>query len=106
MNILARDIHDQRFLNLIRSGLKAGIVEDWQYKPTLSGVPQGGIVSPILSNIYLHELDTFIEDVLIPRYTRGESRARNPEYRHYEYLVTEARKRGDRETADRLQKER
>jgi RNA-directed DNA polymerase len=57
MNILSRDIHDGRLLNLIRMGLKAGIVEDWQYKPTFSGTPQGGIISPLLSNIYMHELD-------------------------------------------------
>jgi group II intron reverse transcriptase/maturase len=106
MDILSRDIQDGRFLNLIRMGLQAGILEDWDYQPTLSGVPQGGIVSPVLSNIYLHELDMFIENRLIPRFSRGKERARNPEYRHLEYLISEAHKRGDLEEVRRLKKER
>ncbi|MBC8447090.1 MAG: hypothetical protein H8D78_05010 [Chloroflexi bacterium] len=106
MNILARDIQDGRLLNLIRKGLEAGIVEDWKLTPTFSGVPQGGIVSSILANIYLHELDTHVEEVLIPRYTRGAQRAVNPDYKRYEYWIAKARKLGDRETASRLEKER
>jgi retron-type reverse transcriptase len=54
--------------------LKAGYLEDWEYHDTLSGAPQGGTVSPILSNIYLHKLDTFVEQKLIPPYTRGARR--------------------------------
>ena len=50
-------IKDSRFINIIRAFLKAGYVEDFQYHTTLSGTPQGGIISPILANIYLHELD-------------------------------------------------
>lgn len=50
-------IKDSKFINIIRQFLKAGYVEDFQYHSTLSGTPQGGIVSPILANIYLHELD-------------------------------------------------
>ncbi len=58
--------------------LKAGYLEDWEYHDTLSGCPQGGVVSPILSNIYLDKLDEFVERELIPQYTRGASRAREP----------------------------
>ena len=75
LRILAEKICDQRFLRLIRHMLKAGYLEDWQYRDTLSGVPQGGVVSPILSNIYLHKFDEFVEREIIPRYTRGTGRA-------------------------------
>ena len=51
--------------------LKAGYLEDWEYHDTLSGCPQGGVVSPILSNVYLDKLDKFVEQELIPQYTRG-----------------------------------
>jgi group II intron reverse transcriptase/maturase len=71
LGILAEKIHDQRFLRLIRNMLKAGYLEDWVYHETLSGSPQGGVVSPILSNIYLDKLDEFVEQELIPQYTRG-----------------------------------
>lgn len=80
VEILSRNIHDQRFLKLIKGMLKAGYVDDWQYLVSFSGVPQGGIVSPILSNILLHELDKFVEDKLIPQYSVGKIRRTNPEY--------------------------
>lgn len=106
LNTLARDIQDGRLLNLIRLGLKAGIVEDWTYKPTFSGTPQGGICSPILANIYMHELDTYIEDVLVPKYTRGKRRVVHSAYKQYEGPIARARKRGDQEAAKRLDQER
>jgi group II intron reverse transcriptase/maturase len=71
MRILGEKIRDNRFLRLIRNMLKAGYMEDWQYHETLSGTPQGGVVSPLLSNIYLHKLDEFVERELIPQHTRG-----------------------------------
>src|SRR5580658_3530422 len=97
--ILAEKIHDQRFLRLIRHMLKAGYLEEWEYCDTLSGVPQGGVVSPVLSNIYLNKLDEFVERDLIPRYTRGASRARNPEYMRIRARRDSARRRGDRAAA-------
>jgi group II intron reverse transcriptase/maturase len=108
IEILSRDIHDGRLLNLIRMGLEAGYMEDWQYTDSYSGVPQGGVLSPILSNIYLHELDEFIEQELIPQYTRGESRASNPDYERLSSRVWRARQRGDHEAArkwDRLRRQ-
>ena len=86
-----RRIHDQRFLRLIRNMLKAGYLEDWEYHDTLSGCPQGGVVSPILSNIYLHKLDEFVEQELIPQYTRGASRKVNPEYERIQSPAGSAR---------------
>lgn len=81
MSMLRENILDQRFLRLIENLLKAGYLEEWRYHATPSGSPQGGIVSPILANIYLDRLDTFVESVLMPTYTRGEARKPNPAYR-------------------------
>ena len=94
--ILSEKIHDNRFLRLLRNMLKAGYLEDWRWGATLSGVPQGGIASPVLSNIYLHKLDEFVEQTLIPEYTRGRLRAKNPEYRVVEREIVKARRKGDR----------
>lgn len=77
---LKENIHDGRFLRLIRGLLDAGYMEEWTFNQTLSGVPQGGIVSPLLSNILLDKLDKFVETVLIPQYTRGTRRSANHEY--------------------------
>ncbi len=96
ISTMAEKIHDGRFLRLLRNMLTAGYLEDWIWNATLSGAPQGGVASPILSNIYLHKLDVFIEQVLIPEYTRGRLRARNPEYRSVEHAIARARRRGDR----------
>ncbi len=85
--------------------LKAGYLEDWEYHDTLSGCPQGGVVSPILSNIYLHRLDRYVEEVLIPRYTRGERRARNPEYEKIRERLKTARRCGERAQARELRKQ-
>lgn len=56
-------IKDARLIKLIYKFLKAGYMENWVYHNTYSGTPQGGIVSPLFANIYLHELDKFIEKV-------------------------------------------
>ena len=61
MELLKKKIEDTQFLDLIRDMLQAGYVEDWQFHKTYSGTPQGGILSPILANIYLHEFDQFME---------------------------------------------
>src|SRR5207245_53323 len=105
LGILAEKIRDNRFLRLIRNMLKAGYLEDWQYHDTLSGVPQGGVVSPVLSNIYLHKLDEFVEKELIPRYTRGTGRKVNPVYKRLHRHMTSARLRGDRAAVRDLKKQ-
>jgi group II intron reverse transcriptase/maturase len=79
---LAEKIHDHRFLRLVAHRLKAGYLEDWRYHPTPSGVPQGAVASPILSNVYLNRLDQFVETVLLPQYNRGARRKANPAYVH------------------------
>jgi group II intron reverse transcriptase/maturase len=96
IEILSERIHDNRFLRLIRNMLEAGYLEDWTWNATLSGAPQGGVVSPILSNIYLDKLDEFVDTVLIPDYTRGKQRANNRAYREMWNALMRARRRGDR----------
>jgi group II intron reverse transcriptase/maturase len=103
MGILSRDIQDGRLINLIRMALKAGYMEDWRYHRTYSGTPQGGTLSPLLSNIYLNELDAYIEDVLIPKYTRGKRRADNPKYRKLCSEIAKARNAGDRDRIQELE---
>ena len=78
LSVLGEKLHDNRFLRLLKYLLKAGYVEDWKYGRTLSGTPQGGVVSPVLANIYLDRLDKYVETVLIPAHTRGKARRRNP----------------------------
>ena len=102
--ILAENIHDNRFLRLIRQMLQAGYLEDWEWNATLSGCPQGGVASPVLSNIYLDRLDKFVETVLIPEYTRGGFRKGNPEYGRVRMAAARAQRRGDRQTASALRK--
>jgi group II intron reverse transcriptase/maturase len=106
LSIIRRDIHDGRLVKLIGDLLDAGYMEDWRYHETLSGTPQGGIISPLLANIYLNELDRFVEDTLIPAYTRGEKRRPSPEYTNLVYRIKAARDRGDFEEVKRLKRER
>ena len=102
VRILSEKIHDGRFLRLIRNMLTAGYLEDWTWNATLSGAPQGGTVSPVLSNIYLHKLDEFVETVLIPKYTQGVTRKRNPAYIRVKSGLAYARKCGRRAKARQL----
>ena len=104
LETLGEKIHDNRFLMLLRNMLRAGYLEDWEWNATLSGAPQGGVVSPILSNIYLDRLDKFVETVLIPEYTRGKIRKHNPDYRKVQHAIVRARERGDRPLARELRK--
>jgi hypothetical protein len=73
-SILAEKIHDNRFLRLIDGLLQAGYLEEWRYHETLSGAPQGGVLSPLLSNIYLDRLDKYVETELLPAHHRGDRR--------------------------------
>jgi group II intron reverse transcriptase/maturase len=105
LSTLAEKIHDNRFLRLMRNMLKAGYLEDWLRNATLSGVPQGGVVSPVMSNIYLHRLDEFVETVLIPEYTRGRIRKQDTGYARVRAARDRAHKRGDHASARELRKQ-
>ncbi len=80
LSILRERIHDGRFLRLVQRLLKAGYLAEWRYHPTLSGTPQGGIVSPLLANLYLDRFDKFVEETLLPDHTRGRSRKKLAAY--------------------------
>lgn len=79
VNVIGSKIKDARLIKLIWKFLKAGYVEEWIYHKTYSGCPQGGIVSPILSNIYLNELDKFATK-LAKEFFKPNSRVRSMEY--------------------------
>ncbi len=104
LEALGENIHDNRMLHLVSNMLAAGYLEDWVWNPTLSGVPQGGVASPMLSNIYLHRLDTFVEKVLLPEYNRGVRRMHNPAYQKVQSELAKARRRGDIATVRSLRR--
>jgi group II intron reverse transcriptase/maturase len=102
---LGEKIHDNRLLRLVGQMLAAGYLEDWVWNATLSGVPQGGVLSPCLSNIYLDRLDTFVETFLMPGYNRGVLRRHDPEYQRVQYALAKARARGDHAAVGALRKQ-
>lgn len=80
VNILRRRIQDEHFIGLIWKFLKASYMEDWVYHNTYSGTPQGSIISPILANIYLNELDVFMAQYA-QTFRQGDKRRINPAYK-------------------------
>ena len=104
--VLAENIHDGRFLGLIKRMLNAGYLEDWRWNATLSGAPQGGTASPILSNIYLDRLDRYVEEHLLPEYNRGGPRRKNPAYLAVKSQIEKAQRRGEHEVVRLLKQQR
>lgn len=83
LNILKEKIREQKFIALINKFLKAGYIENWVHHKTYSGTPQGSIISPILSNIYLDKLDKYM-DHLVSEFNRGSRRPVTKEYQMYQ----------------------
>lgn len=104
--IIGRKIKDQKLLKLLRKMLEAGYMQDWKYHQTYSGTPQGGVISPILSNIMLNELDQFIENELLPAYNRGKRKADNKEYKQLSAEIRKARRCGNKELCQELLRQR
>jgi len=101
LEILREKINDNRFIRLIQGLLKSGYLEDWKYNKTYSGTPQGGVLSPLLANIYLDKLDKYAEET-VKAYNTGTKRKPN---REYEKLVRRRRKafsEGKKEEAKKL----
>jgi group II intron reverse transcriptase/maturase len=105
LSILAEKIHDGRFLRLVGGLLRAGYLEDWRYHRTLSGAPQGGVVSPVLSNIYLDRLDTYIEQALLPAYYQGDRRTPFRPYMRLWRRAWEREQCGDRAGGRQLRRQ-
>lgn len=80
MHILRKRIADEHFIGLLWKFLKAGYMEDWNYHNTYSGTPQGSIISPILANIYMNELDNYMQEYA-NRFNCGERRKINPAFK-------------------------
>jgi group II intron reverse transcriptase/maturase len=99
LKLLERRIDDRKFVGLIEDMLKAGYLDDWVFERTYSGTPQGGIVSPLLANIYLHELDVFMDEM---RASFDQGTQRTP---HLHYLALNARIRRLRRKIDALRVE-
>ncbi len=106
LSILGEKLHDNRFLRLIGSMLRAGYLEDWHWHPTYSGSPQGGVCSPVLSNVYLDKLDQYVETVLLPAYNRGEVRRTNPAYIALERPIARAKRVGTPQETAALRQQR
>ena len=105
LNIVREKIHDGRFIQLLAGLLEAGFLEEWRYHATLSGTPQGGVISPLLSNLVLDRLDRFVELTLIPAHTRGSRRKSYPPYAALLAVSRRARRSGDRAKAERAFKD-
>jgi len=104
LNIIGRDIKDERFLKLLRGMLAAGYMQDWKYHKTYSGAPQGNGASPVLANVILNELDKFVAEELIPQYNKGERRRLNPRYQQLTYYIRKAK--GDMALYHQLKREK
>ena len=102
LDILSRNIHDGRFIRLVSNMLKAGYIEDWKFNQTISGTPQGGVISPLLANIYLNEFDNWIDEFMTPKYTKGERHKPNPDYRKLTDEIRKSKNIGDIKTAHQL----
>jgi len=105
MKLIESRIADRQFTKLIWKSLTAGYFEFTQYKSNIVGTPQGSIISPILANIFLNQLDNFIENLKI-NFDKGVKPKRTKESRYFEYHILKARKNGDHKLAQELIVER
>ncbi len=91
IKILEERIKDVRFIRLIRKFLNVGYIEDWEYFHTHNGIPQRGIISPVLANIYLDKLDKYMTEYAM-KFDRNARKEMNPQYRHYQRKKKRAKK--------------
>lgn len=106
ITMLSRQIQDGRFIRLIKNMLEAGCLDDWKFHKTISGTPQGGVISPLLANIYLHQFDKWVGEELIPQYTRGKKQKANSAYNRLSRRIKCYQDKGDYKKAHQLIVER
>jgi group II intron reverse transcriptase/maturase len=94
INILRRRIKDELLIALLWKFLKAGYMEDWQFKITYSGTPQGSGLSPLLANLYLHELDMYMEEYK-RQFDKGQIRAVSKDYEHVHNMYHRRKRKYD-----------
>jgi group II intron reverse transcriptase/maturase len=102
ISALAEHIQDGRFLGLVKKLLDAGHMDEWKCHKTRSGVPQGSILSPVLSTILLNKLDRFVETELMPQYNKGRKRKANKAYTDLMSRAQRLRKKGQMEAAQKI----
>ena len=106
ITMLSKQIKDGRFIRLIKNMLEAGYLDDWKFHKTISGTPQGGVISPLLANIYLHQFDKWVGEELIPQYTRGKKQKANSAYNRLSRRIKCYQEKGDYKKAHQLIVER
>ncbi|CYV53450.1 reverse transcriptase/maturase family protein [Streptococcus suis] len=106
ITMLSRQIQDGRFIRLIKNMLEAGYLDDWKFHKTISGTPQGGVISPLLANIYLHQFDKWVGEELIPQYTRGKKQKANSAYNRLSRRIKCYQDKGDYKKVHQLIVER
>lgn len=99
IKILSKHIDDAKFIRLIWKFLKAGYMEDWKFHNTHSGTPQGGIISPILANVYLNELDLYMVKFKT-MFDKGKGRKYNPEWKRLDFQMRKRKKWIDEKNLD------
>lgn len=104
LSLLRRRIDDDRLIRLIGRMLKAGYLEDWTFHRTFSGAPQGGVISPILANVYLHELDEFMAEMKA-RFDKGQTRRRSDAYLEISKQIQIRRRKIERRRANGQEEE-